>query len=295
MIPETLGGLLIGGGLLQLGLVTAANVRRLLGENRQADLGLELLRTELETMRDLRRQKAERGLPWNGWRKFLVARKVEECREIISFHLAPHDGKPLPDYFPGQYLTFQLSIPGQSKPVVRCYSLSDSPSRELYRVTIKRIPPRDPQAPPGLVSSFFHEQVNEGDILDVKAPAGQFHLDPAGTGGLVLIGAGIGVTPVLSMLNTLVAQGSRREIWFFHGIRNRAEHVMKTHLEAVAREHPNVHLCVCASDPDDAYELGQDYHHKGRVSSELFKTMLPSSNFDYFLCGPAAMMQSVTE
>ncbi len=295
MITEAIGGILVGGGLIQLGLITTGNFRRLIGQRRQTDLTLDLLKTELAIMRDLRRQKAEGGLPWNGWRKFLVAKKVMECTDICSFHLAPHDKKSLPDFLPGQYLTFQLDLPGKSKPVVRCYSLSDSPRRDAYRVTIKRIPPRDKDTPPGLVSSFFHDQVNEGDILDVKAPSGQFSLDPAGGGGVVLIGSGIGVTPVLSMLNTLVAQGSRREIWFFHGIRNRSEHVMKEHLEAIARENPNVHLHVCASKPDPDYELGRDYHHKGRASVELLKTLLPSSNFDFYLCGPGPMMQDLTE
>ena len=295
MIPEALGGILVGGGLIQLGLVTAANVRRLSGQNRQAEISLELLKTELEMMRDRRRQQALGGASWNGWRKFCVTQKVMECEDICSFYLVPHDKKLLPSFLPGQYLTFKLDVPGQTKPVVRCYSLSDCPRPETYRVTIKRIPPREEGAPPGLASSFFHEQVKEGDILDVKAPSGQFCLELAGGGGLVLIGSGIGVTPVLSMLNTLVTQGSRREIWFFHGIRSHSEHVMKEHLEAIAREHPNVHLQVCASKPDKTYELGRDYHHEGRISVDLFKTLLPSNNYDFYLCGPGPMMQDLTE
>ncbi len=295
MIPETIGGILAGGALLQVGLLSAGNFRRILGQNRQANIQLELLQTELEMMRDLRRQKAEGGLPWNGWRKFVIAKKVMECNDICSFHLAPHDKKSLPDFLPGQYLTFRLDIPGQTKPVIRCYSLSDMPRHDAYRVTIKRIPPRDKDKPPGLGSNFFHDHANEGDILDVKAPSGQFFLDPVGSGGLVLIGGGIGVTPVLSMLNALIAQGSRRDIWFFHGIRNRSEHMMKEHLEAIARENPNVHLHVCASKPDPDYKLGRDYQHEGRISVDLFKKLLPSNNFDYYLCGPGPLMQDVTE
>lgn len=295
MISEVVGGILVGGVLLQLGFVSVENVRRIFGQRRQSDLAAEVLKTELEMMRDLRRKRAESALPWNGYRKFLVSRKVMECSDVCSFYLTPHDTRPLPDFLPGQYLTFRLNIPGSRNPAIRCYSISDAPRRDAYRVTIKRIPPRDKGGRPGTVSAFFHEQVQEGDILDVQAPAGQFCLDPAGGKAVVLIGSGIGVTPVLAILNAFVAQGSRSEIWFFHGVRNRAEHVMKEHLETIARENRNVHLNVCCSQPEPDYEQGRDYHHKGRISLDLLKKMLPSSNFDFYICGPGPMMRDVIE
>jgi ferredoxin-NADP reductase len=129
----------------------------------------------------------------------------------------------------------------------------------------------------------------------VKAPSGQFYLDPAAAKPLVLIGSGIGLTPVLAMLNTLVTQGPDREVWFFHGVRNCTEHIMKGHLETLARENPNVHLCVCCSQLDSSYELGRDYHYAGRISVDLLKRVLPSSNFDFYTCGPGPMMQEITE
>jgi len=295
MIWEAAGAIIVFGAIGQVALVTLQNVLRARGESRKAQLDLQLLQTELEMMRDLRRNRAESGLSWNGWRKFLVKKKVMECKDVCSFYLTPHDEKPLPDFLPGQYLTFRLDIPGSVRPVVRCYSLSDGPRRDDYRVTIKRIPSADKGIPPGVASSYFHDNVNEGDILDVKAPAGQFYLDPSGNQGVVLIGGGIGVTPVLSMINMLTARGSSREIWFFYGIRSRAEHVMKEQLEALALEHPNIHLHVCASKPDPDDELGRDYHHEGRVSVDLFRQLLPSNNFDFYICGPGPLMQSITE
>jgi ferredoxin-NADP reductase len=295
MISEVIGGILVGGTLVQLGLVSIGNVRRVLGQRRQADLDLEVLKTQLATMRDLRRKRAESALPWNGYRKFLVSKKVTECSDVCSFYLTPYDKKPLPDFLPGQYLTFQLDVPGSRNATIRCYSISDAPHSDSYRVTIKRIPPRDKDKPPGIASTFFHDRVQEGDILDVKAPSGQFYLDPAGGQPIVLVGSGIGVTPVLAMLNTLVALGSRREIWFLHGVRNREEHIMKEHLETIAREHPNVHLAVCCSQPDPDYEQGRDYNYEGRVSVDLLKKVLPSNNFDFYICGPGSMMQNLTE
>jgi ferredoxin-NADP reductase len=296
MIWSSLGGLIIAGVLIQLGLITVENIRRVRGRSKQSALDFQLLETQLGMMRDLRRLRAERPQPWNGFRKFQVTKKVVECCDICSFYLTPHDRKPLPDFLPGQYLTFRLDIPGAEKSVIRCYSLSDASRPNEYRVTIKRL--NDPQgvAPCGVASSFFHEQVEEGDILDVKAPSGNFFLDPnAGGGGVVLVGGGIGVTPVLSMLNRLVEQRVNREIWFFYGLRCRSDHAMKEHLEAVARENPNVRLHVCASNPDPDYRLGQDYHHTGRVSVDLFKELLPSNNYDFYVCGPGPMMHSVTE
>jgi len=295
MIWSPLGGLIVLGVLTQLGLITVENIRRVRTRRQQSALDLQLLETQLGIMRDLRRMRAERQLPWNGFRKFQVTRKVIECRDICSFYLTPHDRKPLPDFLPGQYLTFRLDVPAAGKSIVRCYSLSDSSRPDEYRVTIKRISDPKGVAPCGVASSFFHEQVEEGDILDVKAPSGNFFLDPTGAGGVVLVGGGIGVTPVLSMLNRLVEQRVNREVWFFYGVRSRSDHAMKDHLEAIARDNPNVRLHVCVSEPDPDYRLGHDYHYAGRVSVDLFKEILPSSNFDFYICGPGPMMHSITE
>jgi len=235
MIWSSLGGLIVFGVLAQLGLITVENFRRARGRRQQSALDLQLLETQLGIMRDARRRRAESPLAWNGFRKFQVTKKVMECRDICSFYLSPHDGKPLPEFFPGQYLTFRLDVPAAGRSIIRCYSLSDAARPSEYRVTIKRLSDPEGVAPCGVASSFFHEHVQEGDILDVKAPSGNFFLDPAaGSGGVVLVGGGIGVTPMLSMLNRLVEQRANREIWFFYGLRCRSEHAMKDHLETVA-------------------------------------------------------------
>ncbi len=244
---------------------------------------------------DFEREKNE--FSWSGFRKFEIARKVSEGGGIYSYYLRPHDGKPLPAFDPGQYLTFRLDIPGQPKQVMRCYSLSDSPKPDYYRVSIKAVPPpRDkPDVPAGLSSNFFHDQLNEGDILDVKAPGGHFFLDTTKHTPVVLIGGGIGVTPVLSMVNRIVDTGSTRECHFFYGLRNGKEHVMKEHLERLATEYENIHMHICYSDPDDDDIEGKDYHYAGRVSADLFKRVLPSSNYEYYFCGPPPMMNSLFE
>ena len=250
---------------------------------------------EIKGKLDFEREKTE--FSWNGFRKFEIARKEPEGGGICSFYLRPHDGKPLPAFDPGQYLTFRLDVPGQRKQVMRCYSLSDSPKADYYRVSIKAVPPpRDkPDVPPGLSSNFFHDQLNEGDILDVKAPGGHFFLDTTKHTPVVLIGGGIGLTPVLSMVNRIVDTGSTRECHFFYGVRNSKEHVMKEHLERLATEHENIHMHICYSSPGDDDVEGKDYQHAERVGADLFKRVLPSNNYEYYFCGPPPMMNSLFE
>ncbi len=134
------------------------------------------------------------------------------------------------------------------KPVVRCYSLSDSPHRsDYYRVTIKKepAPPDKPELKPGVASSFFVDLVKEGDILDVKAPAGNFFLDMTKETPVVLVSGGVGVTPMLSMAHAINAAGGKREIYFFFGARNSKEHIHKDEMLRMASEYENVHLHVC--------------------------------------------------
>jgi hypothetical protein len=140
---------------------------------------------------------------WRGFRPFTLKEKVRENDSVASFYLVPEDGKPLPSYAPGQFLTVRPRLPDGAKPAIRSYSLSDAPSAEHYRITIKRIGPRagEPQAASGLVSSYFHDRLTVGDRLDVKAPAGNFTIDlEAHDQPLVLVGGGIGLTPLLSIV-----------------------------------------------------------------------------------------------
>ncbi|MSP81959.1 MAG: 2Fe-2S iron-sulfur cluster binding domain-containing protein [Alphaproteobacteria bacterium] len=264
---------------------------------RAADAESQFLRVKVDQIMDRRRFETSRSeLSWNGFRKFEIVRKQQEGGGICSFYLQPHDKKPLPPFHPGQYLTFQLPIPGQRKPVIRCYSLSDSPHHpDYYRVSIKKLPPpRDkPDVPSGLSSSYFHDQLDEGDIIDVKAPSGHFHLDMAASDPVVLIGGGVGITPVLSMLAAICESGANREVWFFYGVRNGREHIMKAALQRFAADHANVRLYVCYSDPEPDEKPGEDFQQPGRISVDWMKTVLPSNNYKFYLCGPPPFMESL--
>jgi ferredoxin-NADP reductase len=284
-------------GLLVTGIVLAQGMFVLYASFRRHRLALKLLQHRVEaareTVRALRLKHEGPAEPdghaWNGFRKFKVERKVPENRlgDICSFYLTPHDGRPLPPFKPGQFLTFQLPIPDadtlSKKTVIRCYSLSDAPRPDGYRITIKSLAP-------GVASSFFHTGINEGDILDVKAPAGDFFLDMTTQHPVVLIGSGVGITPVLSMLNAIAESGAAREAWFFYGARNGTEAIMGAHLRRLAQAHENIHLHICYSAPGPDDVQGQDYHHAGRFGVDLLKRLLPSNNYRFYLCGPGAMM-----
>ncbi len=225
----------------------------------------------------------------------VVERKVPESETITSFYLVPEDGKPLPAFMPGQFLPFRLDIPGRPKPVTRTYSLSERPNPDFYRLTIKReaAPVDRPDLPPGLSSSHFHDHVEPGTKLRVKAPRGKFHLDPKGEAPVVLLSAGVGLTPLISMLNAIVEAGAGRPTWFVHGARNGREHAMGAHVRRVADTNDNVRVHIRYSRPEPEDVEGRDYDSPGHVDTELLRRLLPGNDLDFYLCGPTPFMKSL--
>ncbi len=232
---------------------------------------------------------------WQGFRTFVVDRAVPESETITSFYLKPKDGEPLPGFLPGQFLTFRLQVPDHPRPVLRTYSLSDSPNHpHYYRVSVKRLAPPDdhPDLPAGLSSSYFHDHVVPGSALCVKSPRGKFHLDPDDDTPVVLLSGGVGLTPMVSMLNSIVESTSNRTVWFVHGTRNGREHAMGDHVRRLAAEHDNVHAHVLYSRPQPEDVEGRDYDSRGRVDMALVKS-LPPAAYDFYLCGPTPFMKTL--
>lgn len=241
---------------------------------------------------------------WPGWRKFRVARREFEdpANTQCSFYLEPVDGAPLPPFKPGQFLTFTLQVAdagagaqGGQRSITRCYSLSDRPDPANYRITIKRLPaPADrPDLPPGASSSHFHDRIHAGDVVQVKAPSGHFFLDPDPNVPAVLIAGGIGITPMMSMLRWCLAEQPGRTLHLYYGLRCNDEHAFKLQLEQLAQSHPHLHRHVVYSRPGPNDVLGRDYHHAGHVDVELLRRTLPHGRQQFYVCGPAAMMQSL--
>jgi ferredoxin-NADP reductase len=235
---------------------------------------------------------------WKGFRNFRVERKAfeDDIQSICSFYLYPEDGQALPPFLPGQFLTFRLDAPVTTigtEQIVRCYSLSDAPRPEYYRISIKRIlPPAGGSVPPGRSSNYFHDQVDVGSLLQIRAPAGHFHID-RGDAPVVLIAGGIGITPMLSMLNWCLTEQPGREVWLFYGVRNTREMVTKAHLEALAVAHPSFHLRVCFSNPLPNDVAVRDYQHPVRIDVSVLKMQLPLKPYHFYLCGPTPMMESL--
>jgi hypothetical protein len=297
-LSQTIGfatGLLLGGWVAVQGLLLA--VRSLVGAKRNRrrfrEYRAEFGRRVEATARAARATKAI--AEWAGWRDFRVVAIVDEACDTKSFYLSPCDGRPLAAFAPGQYLTFRLQPAESVDPIVRCYSLSDFPHEDYYRVTIKLVrPPADRlDLPAGRGSSYFHRHVHVGDVLPVRAPSGTFFLDTIATEPVVLIGAGIGITPLVSMLGATIQSGRRRGVYALLGFRHSGEHPFKEHLEKLAQEHNHLNLHVSYSAPLATDLLYKDFNHAGRVTIERIRELLPSNNFHFFLCGPGPMMESL--
>ncbi|KAI0742226.1 bacterial hemoglobin [Daedaleopsis nitida] len=245
---------------------------------------------------------------WTSWREFVVQRKVAESDEITSFYFRPKDGAPLAPYRPGQYISVQRFIPELGAMQNRQYSLSDAPNPECYRISVKREDgirtvsqsgslDTTPAAHPGWMSNLLHTTLAEGDTVDLAHPFGEFFLDDS-SAPVVLLAAGVGVTPLLAMLNTLTgpaqSAGALRPVSWIQAARNGRAHAFKTHVASVARAHPEqVKTKVFYSAPAEGEVLGQDYDVCGRLDLDKVDTVilkLHDGTAQYYVCGPEAFM-----
>jgi len=241
---------------------------------------------------------------WSGGRAFRVTRRLFEdaAQSQCSFYLAPVDGMALPPFLPGQFLTFSLpavgrtiAAAGTATSITRCYSLSDRPDAAAYRITVKRVPApaNRPELPAGRSSTYFHDQIREGDVLQVKAPAGHFFIDTDASVPVVLIAGGIGITPMMSMLRWCAAEQPARTVHLYYGVRSSADHAFRQVLEQLAAQHPAFHLNVVYSQAGADDQAGRDLRHAGRIDVELLRRTLPHGRHQFYVCGPPAMMESL--
>jgi nitric oxide dioxygenase len=231
---------------------------------------------------------------WTGWREFKVARKLRESGDIISFHLAPSDGKALPNFKPGQFISVRCFVPELGLYQPRQYSLSDIARGDHFRISVKRESAAK-NKPAGRISNVLHENMPEGSLLEVSMPYGDFTLDINADTPVVLISGGVGLTPMMAMLNTIVEQGKSRPVLFIHAVRNRAAHAMSKDLAEIVSQNPQVSRMVFYEELTPGDVEGFDYDHVGRISIKGLKDKVLLPNADYYLCGPVPFMNAHRE
>ena len=220
------------------------------------------------------------------WRPFTVTQVVQESNSVRSFYMEPADGMGIAAYTPGQFIS--LRTPSQH---IRSYTLSDAPDGRRYRISVKR---------GGAVSGWLHDNLLPGAQIELMGPAGDFVFEEGTQRPAVLLSAGIGITPMIAMLNGLLVNGSRTRhrypIHFIHGARSRREHAFDEHLQAMAAGHRNLNVHVRYSgETPAASDITNWNSSTGRIDLDLLKALLPFDDYDFYLCGPAPFMQQMYE
>ncbi|EHB56418.1 Nitric oxide dioxygenase [Mycolicibacterium rhodesiae JS60] len=224
---------------------------------------------------------------WPGFRPLKVTAIHDESRYVRSVLLADPAGTGLPKWLAGQSIVVRVLADPAGAPQVRNYSLSNEPGSAQYRIGVKR-------EPFGTVSGYLHDHVNVGDLIEVAAPRGSFFLDDNPC-PVVLISAGVGVTPVLSMLHSVAASAPGRPVWWLHSARNGSEHTFAPEVVGLLNQLPHSQSRIFYSSPDAADREGTDYDRRGRLSPESLSYLGLPVEADVYVCGPQPFMDSVTD
>lgn len=218
---------------------------------------------------------------------FIVDKIVQESSTIRSFYLKREDKNPLDNYLPGQFITIQVVPEGSQKPLLRNYTLSDRPGKSYYRITIKK-------EINGLVSKFLHENIAQGDTIKVSQPSGDFYLDEKNTTPVVMLSGGVGITPMLSMLERLVSGNAKRKVYFFHSSINKEVQPMSERLAEIKDRYANIIVNINHSRPLQNEQQGVDFDNEGVITfNHLKETISTPSKNTYYLCGPGPFMQAM--
>lgn len=295
--------------LAQLGLWAAQSLRINSQNNRQFELAKQLLRDQIRNQANRSDASSQSSQPStiantaapaterpNAFRKLQVVKLVHETPSCRSVYLQPVDGQPCLDFSAGQHLPIRFNIPGQSKPVIRCYSLSNAAGEGVYRISVKATPApgNQPTLPAGLVSNFINQQLNVGDTVEAKPPAGSFTLQHDSELPIVMLAGGIGITPMVSMIQEAIRENVERAMVLVYGVTNRSDQAFRKWLDQQVESHKNIVLLNCFSKPTENEVQGVDYQAPGYVTVDLLKQILPGPNCQFYLCGPPAFMDSIS-
>lgn len=228
-----------------------------------------------------------------GERYLQVIRIKDESESIRSFYFSASENDELPDYQAGQYLPISLSIKDET--VSRTYTLSSSPVDDSYRISVKREKAPSPDLPDGICSSYLHDEVKVGDSILSRSPMGQFTMEEDAARPVVFLSAGVGITPMVSMLRSLIQASDEKEIkrpiWFIHGARSSKERAFYQEVNELVKGRPEIHTFWVLSRPREEDQIGKNFQAHGRIDMDLLKAVLPFGDYDFYLCGPSEMMQ----
>jgi ferredoxin-NADP reductase len=227
----------------------------------------------------------EQAPAWPGFRQMRVANISRESDSVTSFILSPIDGQPLPLFQAGQFVVLRLLVDPGKPPVLRSYSLSDLPAADHFRISVKN-------ESNGIGSSFLCNRARVGDLLDVSAPRGSFTLCPSQS-PVVLLSAGVGATPVMSMLHTLAAEKSQREVWWIYGARNRVDHPFAEESRSLLKQLSRGRGHIVYSRPAAIDQV--DFDAPGHIDTALLGRIGVSQGSDFYLCGPSSFLQNMRD
>lgn len=225
-------------------------------------------------------------LAWAGFRPFVVRRTHIECEGVRSFELSTQDGSPVPAFLPGQHIAVRVYPTEDGAPLVRMYSLCGPQNAPGLRIAVKL-------EANGPGSIYMHERVRDGDILDVSAPRGTFTLSED-RGPLVLLSAGVGVTPLLSILNQVAREDPDRELWWIHSCRNGAYEAFREEVRSLGRRLSAFHRVIIYSSPNDGELRGIDYNINGHLNLQELRAMQLPVESECYLCGPPRYINNIT-
>ncbi len=231
---------------------------------------------------------------WKGFKMFFVIKKEKESSVITSFYLLPADESPLPLFKPGQYIT--LRIPTQNGgSTMRNYSLSDQPNRDWFRISVKRETSQLLGLPNGYVSNFLHDDIKVGSSLEVGPPCGEFYLDISKKNDkpLVLLAAGVGITPILSILLTVLHDFPNQQITFIHANLNENTHAFKKLIDGLGSRYANLKIHYCYSELPKAGISRDPSISTGFIKPEFLESVIENRNADYYFCGPKPFMLEI--
>jgi nitric oxide dioxygenase len=242
--------------------------------------------------KDLYGENLSKAGAWNGWRKFIIKKIEQESAEIKSFYLYPEDGKEIADFHPGQFVSIQVFIEELNLMQPRQYSLSSSYNKEYYRISVKRETGINSN-PSGRVSNALHSK-SEGDVVSLSAPAGLFHLEKDSKDPLVLISGGVGLTPMLSMLETNMNSLQNKKTVWIHGCRNESVHAFKKHIEYLNQNAEWLETFTFYDTVEDETNLPVNTS-KGRVNLEKCSESILLEGARFYICGPEIFIKTQYE